>query len=243
MRLDRILLRGKEGSVMRKVLMAATAAAALGIAGPAIAAVSVAEDPTGTPLSYKIYGIMSTGNPVFGSSPDNTNVPNVTYTADAVTDMEIKNGFAAIDDHLPKAPSWTELIINPDLLFSKMEFALQLTAAGSFQVFYLLANSGMDANDPNNYTMLADSTPNPITQTADDDKNYLIGGDSGEQFDGIMIKVTGADIFEFKQNSYDPAPGAVPEPGTWALMLLGFGGIGMALRRSRKVKPALMQIA
>jgi hypothetical protein len=37
--------------------------------------------------------------------------------------------------------------------------------------------------------------------------------------------------------------GAVPEPGTWALMLLGFGGIGMAMRRGRKQTARLMQIA
>jgi hypothetical protein len=35
--------------------------------------------------------------------------------------------------------------------------------------------------------------------------------------------------------------GAVPEPATWAMMLLGFGGIGTAMRRGRK--PALAQIA
>jgi hypothetical protein len=34
----------------------------------------------------------------------------------------------------------------------------------------------------------------------------------------------------------------VPEPTTWALMLLGFGGMGMALRRGRRRK-TLMQIA
>jgi hypothetical protein len=34
---------------------------------------------------------------------------------------------------------------------------------------------------------------------------------------------------------------AVPEPATWALMLLGFGGIGFAMRRRRK--PALAQLA
>jgi hypothetical protein len=34
---------------------------------------------------------------------------------------------------------------------------------------------------------------------------------------------------------------AVPEPGTWALMLIGFGGIGLAMRRRRR--PALAQIA
>jgi hypothetical protein len=36
---------------------------------------------------------------------------------------------------------------------------------------------------------------------------------------------------------------AVPEPATWAMMLLGFGGIGMAMRRSRRRNPALMQVA
>jgi hypothetical protein len=38
-------------------------------------------------------------------------------------------------------------------------------------------------------------------------------------------------------------PGSVPEPGTWAMMLLGFGGIGLSMRRRRKSKPALAQIA
>ena len=37
-------------------------------------------------------------------------------------------------------------------------------------------------------------------------------------------------------------PGGVPEPGTWALMLLGFGAAGVAIRRSRR-KALLAQIA
>ncbi len=31
------------------------------------------------------------------------------------------------------------------------------------------------------------------------------------------------------------AAGGVPEPGAWALLLLGFGGVGAALRRRRAV--------
>jgi hypothetical protein len=39
-------------------------------------------------------------------------------------------------------------------------------------------------------------------------------------------------------------PTSVPEPATWAMMLLGFGGIGMAMRRRRsKQGGALAQIA
>ena len=36
---------------------------------------------------------------------------------------------------------------------------------------------------------------------------------------------------------------AVPEPATWAMMLLGFGGIGFQLRRARKTATALTQAA
>ena len=36
---------------------------------------------------------------------------------------------------------------------------------------------------------------------------------------------------------------AVPEPATWAMMLLGFGAVGTALRRSRRRKPRLLQLA
>lgn len=40
------------------------------------------------------------------------------------------------------------------------------------------------------------------------------------------------------------SPGAVPEPGTWLMMLLGFAGTGIALRRSRKAgSGAVAQIA
>ena len=40
-----------------------------------------------------------------------------------------------------------------------------------------------------------------------------------------------------------PVPGGVPEPATWAMMLLGFAGVGMAMRRNRGRYGALMQVA
>jgi hypothetical protein len=42
---------------------------------------------------------------------------------------------------------------------------------------------------------------------------------------------------------YRSVPAGVPEPATWAMMLVGFAGIGMAMRRGRRATNALMQIA
>lgn len=74
-----------------------------------------------------------------------------------------------------------------------------------------------------------------------------------------FLDVTAAGTF--RVTGFDPAPGifylstqangnttfsaaataAVPEPATWGLMLLGFAGMGMVLRRRRR--PALAQLA
>lgn len=40
-----------------------------------------------------------------------------------------------------------------------------------------------------------------------------------------------------------PPPPSVPEPATWAMMLVGFGAAGTALRRSRRKEIKLLQIA
>jgi hypothetical protein len=40
-----------------------------------------------------------------------------------------------------------------------------------------------------------------------------------------------------------PPPPSVPEPATWAMMLLGFGAAGTAIRRSRRKETRLLQIA
>ena len=35
---------------------------------------------------------------------------------------------------------------------------------------------------------------------------------------------------------------AVPEPMSWALMLVGFGGLGAMLRSNRRLQPAAVRI-
>jgi hypothetical protein len=73
----------------------------------------------------------------------------------------------------------------------------------------------------------------------------IIGG-PGESFTGASFISSGEGGFaDFKQLRLVLANGTppVPEPATWALMLLGFGGVGMAMRRSRRNSRTLMQVA
>ena len=73
---------------------------------------------------------------------------------------------------------------------------------------------------------------------------YLISSGTGQ-----FLSATGSFIGSGTADTRQGAPsivtlnfGAVPEPGTWAMMLLGFGGIGITMRR-RRGSNALTQIA
>jgi hypothetical protein len=68
------------------------------------------------------------------------------------------------------------------------------------------------------------------------------GGTDSISLDNFVVRY--ASLSQLGGISGEGTPvGSVPEPATWGLMLLGFAGVGFAMRRSRTVKPALMQIA
>jgi hypothetical protein len=68
-------------------------------------------------------------------------------------------------------------------------------------------------------------------------------GNGGGEFDGFLDPTISFDTstrFDFTGLTLDVAPdalpvagGGVPEPASWALMILGFGGVGAAVRRRR----------
>lgn len=224
---------------MRRVLITAlAAAAAIAVSAPAAAAVTVS-NTNGSPLANQIYGIDSNGTTVYGSSPNNDSVANVTFTAD--TTVHIGAGFAQINDATPNTADWYSLIINPDQLFSDFKYSTMLTGSGTISVYYLLSGCGCDATDLSNFSAV--TAANGGVYSADNNNfNKILTGGTFDAF--AIVSSTPIAFFEVKQMTFNGVDTpAVPEPATWAMMLLGFGGIGMAMRRRRRTSNALMQVA
>ena len=231
-------------------MTALATAGALAFATPALAVPAVITDVSGTPDAYQIFGVgNSSGNPVFGTSPANNSPQNVQFTGGVGSSiaLTINNGFAQIKDAnaAPQGtPNWTQLLINPELLFTDMKFAISLTGAtndidNAVNVYVLLSGGpNSDANVASNYTFLGTIHPG----TGNNINFELTGGVfNGLRFDTVSSGVTLGTV---KQMSYTPfnGPGGVPEPSTWAMMLIGFGGIGLTMRRRRQ-NGRLLQIA
>lgn len=93
----------------------------------------------------------------------------------------------------------------------------------------------------------------PVTVTGIDQNgtafSFTFGDDAGENLNGEnffvamtdaaqsirSISFSGSAFTDIRQIRVGPnaAVAAVPEPATWAMMLLGFGGVGMSIRRRR----------
>lgn len=243
---------------MRRVLMAALASAAVAFATPAVAGVTFGPDQTGKPLTNQIYGTpqgqtQADAIHVFGSAPNNDGSNNVEFTGD--TFLHITNGFAQIQDGGTTDGDLHAIVVNPNDLFSLFEFSTQLEGtAGTVYVYYLLAGSGLDANNIQSYIDCIGlgaagycGQAGAYTSGQNDKANYLLGSDNNSMFDGFLIATSDSSfsLFQAKQLSYNgiTQTGAVPEPGTWALMLLGFAGVGMTMRFRRRKDARLAQIA
>lgn len=103
------------------------------------------------------------------------------------------------------------------------------------------------------------SVGGPVTLSAYDASNMLLAslnstlGSSGQNFFGFLADPTTpitsigivagpntviSSIGQFRVGGISTTAEPVPEPGTWALLLVGFGALGFAMRR-RKTKHSL----
>jgi len=64
---------------------------------------------------------------------------------------------------------------------------------------------------------------------------FTLTGINGETIDHFTLLDSGGTITDFEHYRIDVAASAVPEPSTWAMMLLGFIGLAFAFRSRRRV--------
>lgn len=84
-----------------------------------------------------------------------------------------------------------------------------------------------------------------FTQALTNGENFFgFQGIDGQTIASASFTAIGGTIGDVRQIRLNPAVAvsAVPEPATWAMMLLGFGGIGASMRRRRAIK-AIPQMA
>lgn len=161
------------------------------------------------------------------------------------------NGFAFVTSTSGEIGSLT---IDPqgDVGFTALDFNLSLpTDTGNGGIYYgditlnLLGSTNtvkfedvLLGNGENKFGIYAD--PNIVFSSITfSDVMYDFAGTKkvaafsvGSSFDSVR-QVSGEFL---------PAPGAVPEPSSWAMMLLGFGLVGAMIRRKRAIHPILASV-
>jgi hypothetical protein len=245
---------------MRRVLMTALAGAAvIGLSSPASASVlltTVNGPNLDVHIKASTTNTQNDNTVVFGSTQNDGQSADVTFTANTAVHITDGAGYAAISD-TDGGGVFTAITSNPVPLFNAYQFSIQLVDASFILVQYQLDGSSTWLN-----ALMGDTT-NAFAQAGSTLRDYQITGTAGEAINTIRVSTcatslvsscnvsgtgagTGAGIFLFKQNSINLAtnpPPPVPEPATWGMMLLGFAGIGMAVRRGRKRTGRLLQIA
>lgn len=228
---------------MRNISLSLVAsAAALAIATPAAAAVSLAPI-NGPNLATQIHASTTDATNdatiVFGSTASGGQSKDVQFTANTAVHITDGGGFASISDANSTA-DFTSVLIDPTSNFTALQFSVQLVDAGYVFVDYLLAGSSM---------FMTPTGTDPFAQAANTLKDYQITATGGDVLSAIRITTcttsagcaasagvgSGTGISLEKQNSITLASvtGPVPEPATWAMMLLGFGAVGYSMRRKR----------
>jgi hypothetical protein len=150
------------------------------------------------------------------------------------------NGFATVTG------PFSDLTIDPlspVAGFSAIQFTLVPDGANNISYLFNIAVNLLDGTTQNFSTDFASNNKFDILVQAEADEiiksitfSSLMGDTSNKDRTQIPY-----DFLKVQQISFDPVfddevphpEGGVPEPGTWAMMLLGFGSVAAAMRRRR----------
>jgi hypothetical protein len=216
---------------MRRILMTALATAALGLgmSAPARAAATITQCTSGSSC------VSGTTNVNLGSFTNASMVTGNVGIGGPEVDFTSTNGNLSTN-----SGAATIFTASGDLL-TNLTFQL---VTGSFTA----AEFNLENGSPSAFTITLHTTGgsdvvlNGTSLQGSNIFDIVAPAGSSESYTGATFTTTNGGFNDFKQLRLVLAPGSVPEPATWAMMLLGFGGIGMAMRRRRRSQ-ALMQVA
>lgn len=203
---------------MRNLEKLAAAALLIGASAPASAAVTIClgGDCAAQPSSNVLLNTGQTGTTVTGTLNNMAGTVSLTSTESLSLPA---NGAARVraTDSILNAP--LTFTFN-DGLISALEFNVNALTDGD--VYFTFAGGDSDGQVTTLYDLGANG------------QNFF------NAFNGTFKSVTmtftnGATVQDVRQFRISAAPKtpAVPEPATWAMMLLGFGAIGFGMRRRR----------
>lgn len=115
-------------------------------------------------------------------------------------------------------------------------YATSLGSTTARNTFFNTAGVGLFANDFDSLS----------TKSGTDTRSFNTGKNAVARnvwIIGASINNTDKKVDSFKLTSVSyilpPPPGGVPEPSTWAMLILGMGAVGGAMRRRNRIIPAL----
>jgi len=183
---------------------------------------------------------------IFGAAPAATQVLGATNVNVTSATTFTVGGQTFTFDFDPVAAA----AFNPATFSVQTGGTAQTSAFGGFlgiplepSLFFTSSNIFIDGNLFPSFAAFPELTPIPFSLTPGDlALRTTVGADSFFGFARLNGDGTLNFAFESQPNVgitagaaiTGPLAAAVPEPGTWAMMLLGFGAIGLAMRRSRR---------
>jgi hypothetical protein len=219
---------------MQRVLMTALAAvASITIASPASATVLIANGITYSVNLNSITNGGLTGNFALTISGVNT-----------ASDTE--GGRTGIDGFAFNDPAVGNAVSGSSSGFTFQTGGLNSSGCNGNGSFFCFANTSAVFTSPlpSAGTLLFSVTSNTVGSWANWTPDFKIDWTgSSNNYNLVSQQISVNDCTRESCPTPTTFIGSVPEPGTWALMLLGFGGVGVAMRRTRKTKYRLMQIA
>jgi hypothetical protein len=230
---------------MKFSLRSAVATAALLAASPAVAGVTIEDASLMQGTLVHGTGVEQIGTEVIGNL--GANGPNIVhFTGDTTETVATSDDIRLQDGEGQADVTGIEITPggNPNDTYNLLSGDIFLTDHDGME-WIEFGLTGLDSGTVDFFITLNGSTVvsflNQILGEGDTHFGFLANG--GDLITNVRYVADNppGEITILKQVRITPGPGVVPEPSTWAMMLLGFGAVGYSVRRRRKA--VLPQVA